>query len=75
MCGRRDYAAVVHAIVTLAHHLNMQVTATGVLTAEQVALLQTLECDAAQGDFFSGPIDAAAAAKLLANPPALQLSA
>jgi len=35
MCGRRDYAAVVHAIVTLAHHLNMQVTATGVQTAEQ----------------------------------------
>jgi diguanylate cyclase (GGDEF)-like protein/PAS domain S-box-containing protein len=75
MCGRRDYAAVVHAIVTLAHHLNMQVTATGVQTAEQVALLQTLECDAAQGEFFSSPVDAATAEKMLANPPTLQLSA
>jgi diguanylate cyclase (GGDEF)-like protein/PAS domain S-box-containing protein len=75
MCGRRDYAAVVHAIVTLAHHLNMQVTATGVETAEQVALLQSLECDAAQGDFFGAPLDAAAVEKLLANPPTLLKSA
>ncbi|HEV8607564.1 MAG TPA: EAL domain-containing protein [Tepidisphaeraceae bacterium] len=68
MCGRRDYAAVVHAIVTLAHHLNMQVTATGVETPEQVALLQKLECDAAQGHFFSDALDATSAEKLLSHP-------
>jgi diguanylate cyclase (GGDEF)-like protein/PAS domain S-box-containing protein len=75
MCGRRDYAAVVHAIVTLAHHLNMQVTATGVESAEQVALLQKLECDAAQGHFFSPALSADAAEKLLANPRPLKHSA
>jgi len=75
MCGRRDYAAVVHAIVTLAHHLNMQVTATGVESAEQVALLQKLECDSAQGHYFSESLDAAAAEKLLANPKPLKHSA
>jgi diguanylate cyclase (GGDEF)-like protein/PAS domain S-box-containing protein len=75
MCGRRDYAAVVHAIVTLAHHLNMQVIATGVETAEQVALLQKLECDSAQGHFFSEALSAGAAEKLLANPKPLKHSA
>jgi len=75
MCGRRDYAAVVHAIVTLAHHLNMQVTATGVESAEQVALLQKLECDSAQGHYFSDSLDAPTAEKLLANPKPLKHSA
>ena len=64
-----------NAIVTLAHHLNMQVTATGVESAEQVALLQKLECDSAQGHFFSDALDAQAAEKLLANPKPLKHSA
>jgi EAL domain-containing protein (putative c-di-GMP-specific phosphodiesterase class I) len=62
---RRDYAAVVHAIVTLARNLNMQVVAEGVETADQVAMLQGLDCTQAQGYHFARPQDAKSAEKLL----------
>jgi EAL domain-containing protein (putative c-di-GMP-specific phosphodiesterase class I) len=58
---RRDYAAVVHGIVTLAHNLGMQVIAEGVESMEQVALLQTMGCDRGQGYLFGIPTDADAA--------------
>ena len=41
----RDYAAIVHAIVTLAKNLGMSLVAEGIETAEQLALLQAMECD------------------------------
>ena len=73
---RRDYAAVVHAIVTLARNLNMQVVAEGVETAEQVAMLQGLDCTQAQGYYFGRPQPAGAAEVLLdATPPRLARSA
>ncbi|HEY2589022.1 MAG TPA: EAL domain-containing protein [Tepidisphaeraceae bacterium] len=59
--GRRDTAAVVQAIVALAHNLNMKVVAEGVEKPEQIAFLQALECDSAQGYLFSPPVDPAAA--------------
>jgi diguanylate cyclase (GGDEF)-like protein len=65
---RRDYAAVVHAIITLARNLNMQVVAEGVETADQVAMLQGLDCTQAQGYHFARPQDAKAAEVLLAAP-------
>lgn len=55
---RRDYVAVVHAIVSLARNLGMQVIAEGVETEDQVAMLKGLDCDLAQGYFFSKPVDA-----------------
>jgi len=64
---RRDYAAVVHAIITLARNLDMQVVAEGVETAEQVAMLQGLDCTQAQGYHFARPQDAKAAEALLAE--------
>jgi EAL domain-containing protein (putative c-di-GMP-specific phosphodiesterase class I) len=64
---RRDYAAVVHAIVTLARNLNMQVVAEGVETADQVAMLQGLDCTQAQGYHFARPQEAKAAEALLAE--------
>jgi len=48
----RDYAAVVHATVALAHNLGSEVVAEGVETAEQVAMLQAMDCDFAQGFYF-----------------------
>ena len=73
---RRDYAAVVHAIITLARNLNMQVVAEGVETADQVALLQGLDCTQAQGYHFARPQDAKSAEALLAaNAPLLARSA
>jgi diguanylate cyclase (GGDEF)-like protein len=64
---RRDYIAVVHAIVSLARHLGMKVIAEGIETAEQVAMLQGMDCDLAQGFYFSKPIDAFKAESLIAQ--------
>jgi EAL domain-containing protein (putative c-di-GMP-specific phosphodiesterase class I) len=58
---RREYAAVVHAIVDLARNLGMKLVAEGIESAEQVALLQAMGCDYAQGYYFDRPRDAAAA--------------
>jgi diguanylate cyclase (GGDEF)-like protein len=64
---RRDYAAVVHAIVNLAHNLGMKLIAEGIETAEQVALLQAMDCDQAQGFYFERPGDTKAAERCLAK--------
>jgi predicted signal transduction protein with EAL and GGDEF domain len=66
--ARRDYAAVVQAIITLARNLNMKVTAEGVETDEQLALMLSLDCDYAQGYYFSRPVDPSKATELLASP-------
>ncbi len=57
----RDYAAIVHAIVTLARNLGMSLVAEGIETPEQVVLLQSMECENGQGFYFSKPLNAAAA--------------
>jgi diguanylate cyclase (GGDEF)-like protein len=62
---RRDYMAVVHAIISLARHLGMTLIAEGIETAEQISLLQSMDCDLAQGYFFSRPCDAAQAEQFL----------
>ncbi|WP_013325177.1 PAS domain S-box protein [Gloeothece verrucosa] len=49
-------AEIVHAIITLAHSLEMTVTAEGVETQLQLQQLQWLECEQAQGYFFSKPL-------------------
>lgn len=54
---RRDYAAVVNAIITLARNLGMKLIAEGIETKEQVSLLQAMDCDLAQGYFFGRPLD------------------
>lgn len=59
------YAAVVQAIVTLAHTAGMTVVAEGVENEGQVALLQALDCDRAQGPHFGRPLDAAGVARIL----------
>ena len=62
-----ENSEIVRAIVTLAHNLSMNVTAEGVETTEQLALLQVLKCEYGQGYFFSKPVDAEAAAALIAK--------
>jgi diguanylate cyclase (GGDEF)-like protein/PAS domain S-box-containing protein len=49
-------AALVAAVVHLAHQLDVAVTAEGVETAEQVAHLRRLGCDRAQGYLWAAPV-------------------
>lgn len=56
---RRDYTAVVHAIINLSRHLGMKLIAEGIETFDQVTLLQALDCDLAQGFYFSRPMEGA----------------
>ena len=54
----RDSLAIVRAATTLAHDLGMDITAEGVETAAQAALLRELAADYAQGYFFARPVPA-----------------
>lgn len=73
--GRRDYIAVIQAIVALAHNLNMRVVAEGLETAAQVAMLQALESDYGQGYFFAPPLTPAAADEFIRNQRQISISA
>ena len=56
---------IVHSIVMLAHGLNMKVVAEGVETGEQRAQLAQMNCDYAQGYYFSPPLDGPGATALI----------
>ena len=57
-------ATIVKVAIALGQGLNLQVIAEGVETPEQLEFLHSLQCDMAQGYFFSKPISAAAIEKL-----------
>lgn len=69
-----DDAALVMAIVTLAHNLRLQVVAEGVETEEQLRFLHLLRCDEVQGYLFSKPLPAAGLEQVLALKPGELLS-
>lgn|GEM_PF-1090186 len=72
---RRDTAAVIQAIVHLAHNLGMTVVAEGLEQLDQVAFLQTLDCDLGQGFVFAKPLSADAAEQFLLNSTRRAMSA
>jgi EAL domain-containing protein (putative c-di-GMP-specific phosphodiesterase class I) len=62
-----DDAAIVQAIIAMAHNLNIRVVAEGVETAEQLAFLERHRCDGLQGYFISRPLSGTAFRQLLAE--------
>jgi diguanylate cyclase (GGDEF)-like protein/PAS domain S-box-containing protein len=60
-----DDAAIVIAIITLAHSLNLTVIAEGVETEDQMAFLIDNGCDELQGHYFSMPVPTDEALALL----------
>ena len=61
-----DYAAIVEAVVRLAHSLKLKVVAEGVETAQQENFLRAHGCDDYQGHFFCPALPASALEKRLA---------
>jgi diguanylate cyclase (GGDEF)-like protein len=54
----RQYAAIMHAIVTLASNIGVAVVVEGIETAEQFAQALALDCQFGQGYLFSKPLPA-----------------
>ncbi len=66
-----DDRAIASTIVSMGRNLRLTVLAEGVETAEQLALLRTMDCDMAQGYYFSRPLAAADITELLRTQPFL----
>ncbi len=60
-----DNRAIVRTIIALAHSLGLRVVAEGTETLEEVNELLKLDCEYAQGYFFSRPVDEATATQML----------
>ncbi len=67
--GGKRGAEMLHAIVSLGHSLGMDVVAEGVETRDQLSQLKALGCEHAQGFYFSMPVTAAAAERLIERQP------
>ena len=59
--------AISKAIITMAHELNLKVTAEGVENVQQLEFLRSHMCDEAQGFLFSKPLPAKDFVQLLMN--------
>lgn len=69
----RGDAAIVRAVIALAHGLDIKVVAEGVEEESQVAFLRNLGCDLAQGYYHSHPMPADEITKLLMPSRVLKL--
>jgi len=58
ICSNQDDAAIVSAIIEMAHNLRLRVIAEGVESSDQLRFLAAQGCDAIQGYYFSRPISA-----------------
>ena len=66
---------IVRVIIMLAHNLGLKVVAEGPDTEEHINLLKQLNCEMAQGFYFSRPVDEKAMLKMLASNRSLAASA
>lgn len=67
MTTNPEDAALVIAIISLAHNLRLKIVAEGIENEEQFRFLHLLRCDEGQGYFFSKPVCAENFQKLLEN--------
>lgn len=56
----REFIALAHAVVTVAEYLGMTCVAEGVENLNQIAALQSMGCNCAQGYYFGKPMSAEA---------------
>ncbi len=56
ICTDDDDAAIITAIIAMAHSLRLSIVAEGVETPEQIAFLQDKQCEIIQGYYFSPPV-------------------
>jgi len=66
---REENAKLVHAMINLAHNLNLEVVAEGVESEEQLALLRAFGCDQVQGFLVSRPLPVEALIEYLLQVP------
>src|SRR5262249_27645113 len=59
---------IVATLVTLAHTLDLTVTAEGIETGAQAARLQAIHCDSGQGWLFARPMRADQISRILTEP-------
>jgi diguanylate cyclase (GGDEF)-like protein len=67
--AKGENCEIVKTIITLAHSLDMKAIAEGVETSYQLTHLKNLGCDAAQGYFFSKPLNLQLAESIIATDP------
>lgn len=65
LANKDNQTAITTAIISLAHGLNLSVVAEGVETQEQLNALRILQCEIMQGYFFSHPLSAEEATRML----------
>lgn len=67
--GNLSTQTMLHNIVRMAHDLGQKIVVEGVETAEQLQILQQLQCDEAQGFYLSRPLAEADYLALIMPPP------
>ncbi len=69
LSANHNYTEVVNTVVAMAHALKMKVTVEGVMTSEQLVQLKALNCNYAQGYYFSEPLEVPAATAIIRSEP------